>query len=418
MNILEEGIMKRIYSPVYRNSNMPGLVFKVMAMMLILCMFAAAGCEKIKMMKVKKMLGKAELEVNIMTIVPKDTPIEFEYIGETESSHMVEIRARVQGFLDQQLYEEGRMVKANQPMFMIDQKPFKANLQAANGQLAQQQARHATALANLKRIRPLAAKNAVSQKDLDDAVGSEQESAAAVIAAEANVTEAELNLSYTVIYSPINGLSSNAKKQTGSYISAGPDSLLTYVARIDPMWINFNISENEYLSMIKETKTKVLIVPKYDNFDVEIVLADGSIYPHEGRLMFADPSFSLETGTFLVRAQVKNPLGLLKPGEFVRVRMKGAIRPNAVTIPRSAVLEGAKGNFVWVIEKENKASVRQINLGQWVGNDVIVNTGLFAGDKIVVEGFQKLSEGQKVDKITEVAASNNNPKSAPPAKTK
>ena len=310
--------MNRMNLYVFSKGTRTGLIIKITAMILVLCMISITGCEKIKMMKVKKMLGKAELEVSIITVVPKNTPVEFEYIGETESSHMVEIRARVQGFLDQQLYEEGRMVKANQPMFMIDQKPFKANLQAAKGQLAQQQARHATALANLKRIRPLAAKNAVSQKDLDDAVGQEQETAAAVIAAEANVTEAELNLSYTVIYSPIDGLSSNAKKQTGSYISAGPDSLLTYVARIDPMWINFNISENEYLSMIKETKTKVLIVPKYDNFDVEIVLADGSIYPHEGKLMFADPSFSLETGTFLVRAQVKNPQGLLKPGEFVR----------------------------------------------------------------------------------------------------
>jgi membrane fusion protein (multidrug efflux system) len=410
--------MDQVKSVVNRKYAKPGFFIRIATFLLISSMFLMSGCEKIKMMKVKKMLGTAELAVSVVTITPKDTPVIFEYIGETESSHMVEIRARVQGFLDQQMYEEGRMVKANQPMFMIDQKPFKANLQAAKGQLAQQQARHSTALANLKRIKPLAAKNAVSQKDLDDAVGSEQESAAAVIAAEANVTEAELNLSYTVISSPIAGLSSNAKMQTGSYISAGPDSLLTYVARIDPMWINFSISENEYLNMTKQAKSKELIAPKYDDFDVEIVLADSSIYPHQGRLMFADPSFSLETGTFLVRAQVKNPLGLLKPGEFVRVHLKGAIRPNAITVPRKAVLEGAKGNFVWVLEKGNKGSVRQINLGQWVGNDAIVNSGLFAGDKVIVEGFQKLSEGTEIQKITAYNALSNNPKSVSSAKTK
>ncbi len=396
----------------------PETIIKISAAVLVLFLISGTGCEKIKMMKVKKMLGNAETAVSIMTVKTKDTPIVFEYIGETESSHMVEIRARVQGFLDQQLYEEGRMVKANQPMFIIDQKPFKANLQAAKGQLAQQEARHSTAQANLNRIRPLAAKNAVSQKDLDDAVGQEQETAAAVLAAKAQVTEAELNLSYTVISSPIVGLSSNAKKQTGSYISAGPDSLLTYVAQIDPMWVNFSISENEYLSLSKQTQSKELIIPKYEDFDVEIVLADGSIYPQKGKLMFADPSFSLETGTFLVRAQVNNKQGLLKPGEFVRVHMKGAIRPNAVTVPRSSVLEGAKGNFVWIITDGGKASVRQITLGQWVGNDVIVNSGLFVGDKVVVDGFQKLSDGLKVDKVTEVAATDNTPKSAPVTKTK
>jgi membrane fusion protein (multidrug efflux system) len=184
------------------------------------------------------------------------------------------------------------------------------------------------------------------------------------------------------------------------------------------MWVNFSISENEYLNLSKQTKSKEMIIPKYDDFDVEIVLADGSVYPQKGKLMFADPSFSLETGTFLVRAQVNNKQGLLKPGEFVRVHMKGAIRPNAVTIPRGAVLEGAKGNFVWVIKDKNEASVRQITLGQWVGNDVIVISGLFAGDKVVVDGFQKLSEGQKVDKISEVAASGNNTQNPPPAKTR
>jgi membrane fusion protein (multidrug efflux system) len=409
--------MNSLNSFVFRKSIRPNFVIKTITMMLISSMFFTAGCEKIKMMKLKKLLGNPQLEVSVITVTPKDTPIVSEFIGQTESSHMVEIRARVQGFLDKQLYDEGSIVKAGQTMFVIDQKPFKANLQAANGQLAQQQARHATALANLNRIRPLAAKNAVSQKDLDDAVGSEQESAAAVIAAEASVTEAELNLGYTVISSPIVGLSSNAKKQTGSYISAGPDSLLTYVARIDPMWVNFSISENEYLNLQKQTKLKEIIFPKYEDLKVEIVMADGGVYPYKGKMMFADPSFSLETGTFLVRAQIENPKGVLKPGEFVRVHLLGVIRPNAISVPRKAVLEGAKGNFVWVIDKESKAGVRQIILGQWVGNDVIVNSGLFAGDRVVVEGIQKLADDAIVKIIDGKAASANTDKPAP-VKTK
>ena len=168
----------------------------------------------------------------------------YEFVGETQSSQQVEIRARVSGFLEQRLYTEGAMVKTGQVMFRMDQKPFKAALDAAQAELAQQQARLTTARSNLARVRPLAAKNALSQKDLDESVGQEQAAAAAVEAAKANVTNAKLNLGYTTISSPVDGLSSYAKKQVGSYIDAS-NSLLTYVAKLDPIWINFSLSENE-----------------------------------------------------------------------------------------------------------------------------------------------------------------------------
>ena len=369
-------------------------------LVLITCCLNISGCE----MKKPAGQSKGGGEVEAITVTSQNTPITFEFIGQTESSHKVEIRARIEGFLDKQLYSDGAYVKANQPTFQIDPKPFQAALQQAKGELAMQKARYVTALANLNRVKPLAAKNAVSQKDLDDATGSEQETAAAVLSAEGQVRVAELNLSYTLIYSPIDGLSSNAQKMTGSYISAGPESLLTYVAKLDPIWVNFSVSENEYLSLLQAEKNKSLIPPKDSNYDIEIVLGDGSVYPIYGHLLFADPSFSQETGTFMIRAEIANPKHLLRPGQFVRINMKGAIKPNAITVPRKAVLEGAKGNFVWVASKEGTAEVRQVTLGTWQGDSVFVESGLFAGDKVVTNGIQKLSNGMRVKIVDKIKA--------------
>ncbi|MCK9196336.1 MAG: efflux RND transporter periplasmic adaptor subunit [Syntrophales bacterium] len=334
-------------------------------------------------------------EVTAVTITPKDTPVVFEWVGQTESSHLVEIRSRVEGFLDKRVYEEGSFVKAGQVLFRIDPRNFQAALQQANGELAQQQARWTTAKANLARIKPLADQNAVSKKDLDDATGNEQQAAASVLSAQGNVRIAELNLSYTVITSPVTGLSSQAKKQDGTYISA-TDSLLTYVAKMNPMWVTFSMSENEWLLSGEAVKKGTLRFPPEHKFAVELVLADGSIYPQQGHLIFADPSFSKETGTFLLKATMENPKGLLKPGQFVRVRLKGAIRPNAIVAPRRAVFEGAKGHFVWCVDKEGTAEVRNVTVGEWIGDDIFITKGLAANDRVLVDGVMMLAEGMPV----------------------
>jgi len=334
-------------------------------------------------------------EVTAVTILPKDTPVVFEWVGQTESSHLVEIRSRVEGFLDKRVYEEGSFVKAGQVLFRIDPRNFQAALQQAKGELAQQQARWTTAKANLARIKPLAEQNAVSKKDLDDATGNEQATAASVLAAQGKVREAELNLSYTVITSPVTGLSSQAKKQDGTYINAA-DSLLTYVAKMNPMWVTFSMSENEYLLSREAVKKGTLRFPPEARFGVELVLADGSIYPSEGHLIFADPSFSKETGTFLIKATMNNPKGLLKPGQFVRVRLKGAIRPNAIVAPRRAVFEGAKGHFIWCVDKDGHAEVRNVTVGDWIGDDIFVTKGLAANDRVIVDGVMMLAEGMPV----------------------
>jgi membrane fusion protein, multidrug efflux system len=353
-------------------------------------------------------------EVTAVTITPKDTPVVFEWVGQTESSHLVEIRSRVEGFLDKRVYEEGSFVKAGQVLFRIDPRNFQAALQQVKGELAQQQARWTTAKANLSRIKPLAEQNAVSKKDLDDATGQEQAAAASVLSAQGKVREAELNLSYTVITSPVTGLSSQAKKQDGTYISAS-DSLLTYVAKMNPMWVTFSMSENEYLLSREAVKKGTLRFPAGEKFVVELVLADGSIYPQQGHLIFADPSFSKETGTFLLKATMNNPQGLLKPGQFVRVRLKGAIRPNAIIAPRRAVFEGAKGHFVWCVDKEGKAEVRNVTVSDWIGDDIFITGGLAANDRVIVDGVMMLAEDMPVKIVnkTEPAAAASGRPAAP-----
>jgi len=360
------------------------------------------------------------VEVTAVTVKPQNLPVVFEFVGQTQSSHQVEIRARVEGFLEKRKYEEGAPVKEGQVMFQMDSRPLEASMQEARGELAQQQARWDTAKANLARIKPLADKNAVSKKDLDDAVGNEKSSAASVIAAQGKVRQAELSLSYTTITSPVGGASSQAKKQEGSYISMS-DSLLTYVARLDPIWVNFSVSENERLKLIDESRKGTIKIPSGENYDVEIILADGTVFPKRGRLSFADPSFSQETGTFLVRAVLANPPPyLLRPGQFVRVKLYGAIRPNAITVPRRAVMQGAKGHFVWVVDKENTAEFRNITIGDWYGDSCFIMSGLKADERVVIDGGIKLAPEVPVKIVEPQAAAGpaggQKPEAAPPQK--
>ncbi|MFJ5382753.1 efflux RND transporter periplasmic adaptor subunit, partial [Cupriavidus sp. CER94] len=326
----------------------------------------------------------------------------------------------VSGFLEQRLYTEGAMVKAGQVMFRMDQKPFQAALDAAQAELAQQQARLTTARSNLARVKPLAAKNALSQKDLDEATGQEQAAAAAVEAARANVTNAKLNLGYTTITSPVNGLSSYAKKQVGSYIDA-TNSLLTYVAKLDPIWINFSLSENEVLQYQSQTASGTIRMPERGAMEVEIVLADGTTYPQRGRIAFADASFNSETGTYLIRAEMPNNKGMLRPGQFVRVRLIGAVRTKAITVPQEAVVQGQRGQSVWLVGKENKAESRVIDVGEWSQGNWVVRSGLREGDTVIVDGAIRLAPGAPVKPVAAAPRQASDgpspvPPSAPPAR--
>lgn len=340
----------------------------------------------------------AVVDVTAITVEPRDAPAVFEFVGQTQSSREVEIRARVEGFLERRVYTEGALVKAGQTLFVMDRKPFEAALQQAKGELEQQQAKLQVAVANLARVKPLAEQNAVSKKDLDDAVGNEQTSRAAVLAAEGNMRQAQLNLSYTTIASPLNGLSSFAKIQDGAYVNTA-NNLLTTVAQLDPMWVNFSVSENEQLRFRDAVAKGLLKPPAGNQFEVEVVLGDGSVYPQRGRISFADPSYSKETGTFLVRATFTNPESTLKPGQFVRVNMLGATRPNAILVPQRAVQQGAKSHFVWVAGKDGKAEQRAVGTGAWSGDDWVIDQGLLAGEQVVVDGAIRVIPGAQL-KIT------------------
>ncbi|MFC4345052.1 efflux RND transporter periplasmic adaptor subunit [Cupriavidus numazuensis] len=357
----------------------------------LIAVLLAAGCSKEKPAAV----APPPAEVGVMTVALKDVPLVYDFVGQTESSQQVEIRSRVNGFLDKRVYTEGSLVKAGQTLFLMDRKPFEATLQAAEAQLGQEQARLSTARADLKRVRPLAERNALSQRDLDDAIGKEQAAAAAVEGARANVISAKLNLGYTTITSPVAGLSSFAKRQPGSYIDT-TNSLLTYVAKLDPMWVNFSLSENEVLRIRSDRESGAVKYPEQDKFEVAIVLADGSEFPNRGRIAFADAAFSQETGTYRVRAEVANPEGVLRPGQFVRVKVHGAMRTQAIAVPQEAIVQGPRGQTVWVVGPDNKAQQRVIDAGEWTGNNWVVRSGLKAGERVAVTGTLRLVPGAPV----------------------
>ena len=332
----------------------------------------------------------------VITVEASDVPNVAEFVGETESSQEVEIRARVEGFLETIAYREGALVKKGDVLFQMDRKPFEASLAAARAELQAQQARLSTAEANLKRVGPLAAEDALSQKDLDDAQGSRDAAVAAVEGARSRVQQAKINLGYTTIRSPVTGVTSFARRQPGSFIAPGADSLLTYVAALDPMRVNFSISENEQLRYTRLVTEGRLKPPPERKYAVKVVLADGTVVPAPGEVTFGDASFSKETGTFLVRAELPNKDGTLRPGQFVRVRLTGASWANAIQLPQRAVMQGPQGNFVWVVDDEAKAQFRPVTVGPLNDDQWLIAEGLQAGDRVVVDGGLKLAPGVPV----------------------
>lgn len=329
-------------------------------------------------------------EVSVLKVEPRDTPVTFEYIAQTQSPQEVNIVARVSGFLDKQLYTEGAIVKEGQILFKMDRKPFIAQLDSAQAAWDKAKAANDTALANLKRVKPLADLNALSQKDLDDATGNADTTAASVAQAQANVDTARLNLSYTTIASPLRGVAAAAQQKEGAYLSP-QNNLLTTVSSLNPIWVNFSISENEFTNYRDQVTKGLLVPPQGGNYVVELIQVDDSTFPQTGKITFADPSFNPQTGTFLIRVTIPNPNGALRPNQYVRVRLNGATRPNAITIPQRAVQQGAKGHFVWVVNQAGKAELRPVRVGEWYGDSWFISEGLAAGDQVVVDGTLRLA---------------------------
>ncbi len=333
--------------------------------------------------------------VTTLTIKAQNIPMSLEYVAQTASSRQVNINARVNGFLQKRLYQEGSMVRDGQTLFTIDPRPFQVQVNEARAALDSSKAAHATAKANFDRIKPLVALNALSKKDLDNAKGQFLTTQAAVHQAQAQLNAARLNLSYTTIKSPVDGLAGSASVAEGTYIDA-TNNQLTTVYRMSPMWVNFSISENRLLELQKQIQAGQLIVPANNNFTVEVILPDGSVLPNTGKLVFSAPDYNPTTGTNMIRASVDNPKGTLKPNQFVRVRMIGATRPDAIAVPQKAVQQGSKGHFVWVI-KDNKAQYRPVTVGDQTGTNWVITQGLQSGEQVVIDGVQTLAAGADVD---------------------
>jgi membrane fusion protein (multidrug efflux system) len=341
--------------------------------------------------------GMQAPEVTVAVAEKKALAVNWEYTGQTAGSREVEVRARVTGILQSRNFKEGDRVKKGQSLFTIDPKPFEAALARAVADLGAAEARLAQASRNAARLKPLYAEKAVSQKENDDAVSGEAIAAADVKAAQARLTEAKLNLEYTRVEAPVSGVTTRALPSEGTLIS-GPNVLLTSVVQVDPMWVNFGIPDSEQAQLQRETASGRLVLPK--NFQVELRFADGGVHPHAGKLDFADVRVSTQTGTREARAEVPNPGGTLRPGQFVRVILKGATRPSAVLVPQRSVLEGPQGKFVYVVNEQSHAEARPVKAGDWAGDQWLITEGLQGGERVIVDGVMKIGPGAPV-KIAE-----------------
>jgi membrane fusion protein, multidrug efflux system len=344
--------------------------------------------------------GMPPAEVSVITTAPETLPVTWEYVGQTAGSREVEVRARVTGILLSRNFREGERVKKGQSLFTIDPAPFQAAVARAEADVVAAQARLEQARRNAARLKPLYAEKAVSQKEYDDAVSSEAIGAADVKAAQARLTEAKLSLEYTRVEAPVSGITTRALPSEGTLVS-GPSVLLTSVVQVDPMWVNFGMPDNEQARIQKEAQEGTLKLPR--NFEVELRFADGSVYGQRGKVDFADVRVSTATGTREARAEIPNPDGALRPGQFVRVVLKGATRPNAITVPQRAVLEGPQGKFVYVVDEKGTAQARPVQAGQWAGERWIITSGLQGGERVIVDGVMKIGPGAPV-KVAEKPA--------------
>lgn len=335
------------------------------------------------------------VDVTVFKVEPATIPIQPEYVGFANSSHPVEIRARVEGYLDTIAYTEGSLVKQGQLLFQIDPRPFIADVEKAKGELMRQQAGLENAKLTVDRLTPLYEKKAASKRDLDNAIASKLQAEASVQSAAAQLTLAEINLGYATITSPVTGLSDKAKWREGSLINPGANSLMTTVSVVDPIWIIFNVSDTDIFKYQKEIRERIVTGPKDELFEVEAILMDGSMYSYKGVVDFSSPTYDQTTGSLSVRGVFPNPEVMIRPGQFVRVRVLGSVRPNTIFVPQRAVLEGKKGNFVYVV-RNGKAEVQAVGVGDWYGDNQIVQQGLKAGDVVIVDGVNKVKDGSPV----------------------
>lgn len=316
------------------------------------------------------------LPVTVMEMQPQRVPNAVEIMAQTEGAKETEVRARVGGILMKQLYQEGQSVKAGQPLFQID----RASYEIAH---AEAKARADQTERELARLKKLLEVQGVSRKEYDDGVSAND-------VAQAALRQAQLNLSWTTVTAPVDGVTGRAEKSVGNLITTGTDSLLTTVYQNDPMWVRFSLAESEAAKLPGGRLTPNTVT------GVELVLADGSVYPHQGKLNFLASSIDTTLGTQQLRAEFSNKDGQLLPGQFVRVRLLAGDQDGVYLVPQSAVLQTEKGSLVMVADAENKVAPRPIKTGEWLGKDWVVLGGLNPGDKVIIDNLMKLKPGAPV----------------------
>jgi RND family efflux transporter MFP subunit len=333
--------------------------------------------------------------VEVAAVTQADVPIYHEWIGSLDGLVNAQIRAQVTGYLLTQNYHEGDPIKKNDMLFEIDPRPFQAALDQAKGLLAQAEARFGKTELDVKRYAPLVKDKAISQEEYDDAVQANLEAQAAVVSAKAQVEQAQLNLGFTRITSPIDGIASIAKAQIGDLV--GPSTgELTIVSTIDPIKVYYNVTEQAYISFAKQFSTETDRIERLKQLDIDLILTDGSVYPLKGRIFAADRQIGQTTGALRVEALFPNPGYSLRPGEFARVRVKLDLKHDTLLVPQRAVSE-LQGSFqVAVVDTDNKIHIQPIRVGERNGNLWAIEEGLRPGERVVVEGTQKIREGMTV----------------------
>jgi membrane fusion protein (multidrug efflux system) len=332
--------------------------------------------------------GPPPAAVVVMSLAATDLAMNYEYVGQTAGSRDVEVRARVAGILLRRNFTEGGTVKNGQSLYSLDPEPFQAAFNRADADVAASEAKLAQTTRTLHRLKPLWEARAVSQREYDDAASAEQVARADLKGAQARRAEAALNLGYTKVEAPLSGAAGRSQVSEGTLV-AGPGTLLTTLTQTDPVKVRFGIADTDQMKWRNEVVAGQLRLPPHEAFTVEVKLADGSVYARKGKLLFSDTRVSGNTGTIEAEAEVPNPDGVLKPGQFVRVRLTGATKPNALLVPSRAVLDGPQGKFVYVAA-DGKAAPRPVQVGDQIGDDWIVNAGLADSDQVIVDGTARI----------------------------
>ena len=376
----------------------PGMTKYQSGMMAILMVLLLSACDSSD----KATSQLPPLTVRVTQSIVQDVPLTMDLVGTTMGTQDVPIRTRVEGYLETMEFEEGTFVKKGDMLYTIDAQPFQAKLVAAQSQLAGAQTSRAKTQSDLARIRPLAEIKAVSEQDLDSAVAQEAAARANVRASEANVELAEIELGYTQIHAPIDGLIGLTKAKPGEFVGRDPNPVvLNTLSDIDPIRVRFSISEREYLTLARNYRVRENqgdnLDPGGRPADLILLLADGSQHPEKGRVIASAQSINTETGTYTLEASFPNPKNVLLPGQFARIRANYLTLEDAVVIPRKAVVE-MQGRFrVYLVNQQSQVEAVEIELGPKSGNDVVVGSGLKGGETIIVEGLQKVRPGMQVD---------------------